>query len=100
MYNEAKAACQLNAEDENKGVNKAGWVEENLEHQPAAGLIAILARIKNDAKTLESDVLERLAKQIDATDYKFDKLEAKVLANSNYVMEGKNYEADILLVCI
>lgn len=98
LYNEAKAAAQLVAEDENAGVNKAGWVAENLEHQPAAGLIAVLARLKNDAKTLESDVLERLAKQIDATDYKFDKLEAKVLATSNYVMEGEAYEADILLV--
>jgi gliding motility-associated protein GldM len=99
LYNQAKAACQLNAEDEKKGgLNKAGWVSEMLEHQPAAGLIANLARIKNDAKTLESDILERLAKQIDATDYKFDKLEAKVLAKSNYVMEGEAYEADILLV--
>ncbi|MEY2924274.1 MAG: gliding motility protein GldM [Bacteroidota bacterium] len=98
LYNQAKAACQLNAEDEKGGVNKAGWINEMLEHQPAAGLIANLARIKNDAKTLESDILERLAKQIDATDYKFDKLEAKVLAKSNYVMEGENYEADILLV--
>ncbi|MBT8327519.1 MAG: gliding motility protein GldM, partial [Bacteroidia bacterium] len=98
LYNEALEACQLHAEDETTGVNKAGWIAENLEHQPAAGLIAILARLKNDAKTLESDVLERLAKQIDATDYKFDKLEAKVLASSNYVMEGEAYEADILLV--
>ncbi len=99
LYKAAKNACQLNAIDgEKKGVNKADWITENLEHQPAAGLIALLARLKNDAKTLESDILERLAKQIDATDYKFDKLEAKVLAKSNYVMEGENYEADILLV--
>lgn len=72
LYKEALAACQLHAEDREKEgnkVNKAGWISENLEHQPAAGLIAILSRIKNDAKTLESDVLERLAKQIDATDY-------------------------------
>lgn len=101
LYNEALAACQLHAKDpvkEGNKVNKADWVAETLEHQPAAGLIAILARIKNDAKTLESDVLERLAKQVDATDYKFDKLEAKVLATSNYVMQGETYEADILLV--
>jgi gliding motility-associated protein GldM len=101
LYNQALAACQLHADDpkkEGNKVNKADWVSETLEHQPAAGLIAILARIKNDAKTLESDVLERLAKQVDATDYKFDKLEAKVLAPSNYVMQGETYEADILLV--
>lgn len=97
-YNAALAASQLHAKDDKGGVSKVGWIEENLEHNPAAGLMALLARIKNDAKTTESDALDRLALRIDATDYKFDKLEAKVLAKSNYVMEGENYEADILLV--
>jgi gliding motility-associated protein GldM len=99
LYDEALKSCQLHADEpEGKGINKKDWVSETLEHQPAAGLMTFLARIKNDAKTLESDILEKLAKQIDATDYKFDKLEAKVLANSNYIMQGENYEADILLV--
>jgi len=92
LYKEVIASSQLSA-----GTDKF-WVIENLEHNPAAGVTALLSRIKNDAKTLEATVLEKLAQQIDATDYKFDKLEAKVLAKSNYVMEGENYEADILLV--
>ena len=99
VYNEAKDACQLWAKDpDDVGVSGASWVSQNLEHVPAAGLMAIFSRIKNDAKTLEADVLDKLASRVDATDYKFDKLEAKVLAKSNYVMEGENYEADILLV--
>jgi gliding motility-associated protein GldM len=92
LYKEVEATSQLTA-----GTDKQ-WVIESLEHNPAAGVTALLSRIKNDAKTLEATVLEKLAQQIDATDYKFDKLEAKVLAKSNYVMEGENYEADILLV--
>lgn len=101
VYQEALEACQLWAEDPKSegGLNKkATWVGENLVHVPASGVMAIFSRIKNDAKTLESDILEKLASRVDATDYKFDKLEAKVLAKSNYVMEGENYEADILLV--
>ncbi len=80
------------------GVSGGTWINENLEHNPAAGLMALIARIKNDARTMESDILEKLATRIDATDYKFDRLEAKVLAKSTYVMEGEAYEADILLV--
>ncbi|PCJ66502.1 MAG: hypothetical protein COA58_06915 [Bacteroidetes bacterium] len=91
VYQEALAACQLWAKEPT-------WINDNLVHVPSAGVMAIFSRIKNDAKTLESDVLEKLAARVDATDYKFDKLEAKVLAKSNYVMEGENYEADILLV--
>ncbi|MBR9860446.1 gliding motility protein GldM [bacterium] len=99
VYEAAAAATQLRAEDPpQEGGNKATWISENLEHQPASGLMAILSRIQNDAKTLESDVLTKLAQQINASDYKFDKLDAKVLASSNYVMEGESYEADILLV--
>ena len=91
VYKDAEASCQLHADGDK-------WVSENLVHVPAAGLMAIFSRIKNDAKTLEADILGKLASRVDATDYKFDKLEAKVLAKSNYVMEGENYEADILLV--
>ncbi|MBT6236426.1 MAG: gliding motility protein GldM [Bacteroidetes bacterium] len=99
VYKEVEDACQLVADDpEGDGPKKATWVSQNLEHVPASGLMAIFSRIKNDAKTLEADVLEKLASQVDAKDFKFDKLSAKVLAKSNYVMEGENYEADILLV--
>ena len=89
LYADAEATSQLRA-----GTDKQ-WVIESLEHNPAAGVTALLSRIKNDAQTLEATVLERLAQQIDATDYKFDKLVATVLPTSNYVMEGENYEADI-----
>ncbi len=98
LYKSAINASQLIAEDDKSGVSGGTWINENLEHNPAAGLLALIARIRNDARTMESDVLEKLATRIDATDYKFDRLEAKVLAKSTYVMEGEAYEADILLV--
>jgi gliding motility-associated protein GldM len=92
LYKDAIATSQLRAGNDKQ------WVIESLEHNPAAGVTALLSRIKNDAQTLEATVLEKLAQQVDATDYKFDKLIATVLPSSNYVMEGENYEADILLV--
>jgi len=95
-YDKALEACQLWAEDP-KDDNET-WVSQNLVHVPSSGLMAIFSRIKNDAKTLEADVLEKLAARVDATDYKFDKLEAKVLAKATSVMKGEPYEADILLV--
>jgi gliding motility-associated protein GldM len=98
-YQNAKDAKQLKAEDPDiKGPSKKDWVNVYLEHQPAGGLMAILARIQNDAKTLEADVLEKLYSGVDEGTFKFDNLQARVMAKSNYVMEGENYEADILLV--
>ena len=59
---EAESACQLYAldpEPEQGSRSKATWVTETVEHQPAAGLMAILSRIQNDAKALESDILDQ-----------------------------------------
>ena len=40
VYDEAKASCQLWAKEPTSG--KGNWVSENLEHVPAAGLMAVL----------------------------------------------------------
>lgn len=99
QFTQAQSANQLRADDPpKKGTSQEDWVSIYLEHQPAGGLMAILARIQNDAKTLEADILERLLSGVDAGTFKFDNLQARVMARSNYVMEGENYEADILLV--
>ncbi|MDB9883299.1 hypothetical protein OAD66_09235, partial [Bacteroidia bacterium] len=59
VYDNALASCQLWAKDAEGGVSQSSWVSENLVHVPAAGLMAIFSRLKNDAKTLEAEVLEQ-----------------------------------------
>jgi gliding motility-associated protein GldM len=101
MYQEAEAATQLKANDPKNtklGEEKKTWVSAYLEHNPLAGVMALLTKIQNDAKSLESDVLTKLASGINAADFKFDQLQAKVIASSSYVMTGTPYEADVLLV--
>lgn len=100
FYNEAEAATQLRAEDPiNKPTEpKKTWESAYLEHNPLAGVMALLTKIQNDAKALESDVLSKLQTGITANDITFDQLEAKVIAPSSYVMTGTPYEADVILV--
>jgi gliding motility-associated protein GldM len=89
----------LRAEDgKNSDGTPQSWESMTLEHAPLAAVFAILSKVENDARNLEGDVINELAKSIDATDFKFDKLEAKVMAASSYVMVGTPYEAEILLV--
>lgn len=44
------------------------WESELFEHSPAAAVVTLLTKIKNDAKNTEAQVLERLALAIDKKD--------------------------------
>ncbi len=73
------------------------WEANLFEHQPIAAVVSMLAKIKNDVKNAESDVVSTLLKSIDASDYKFDNIEAKVVAPTSYVTSGEDYTADIFV---
>lgn len=73
------------------------WVSMYLEHSPLAGVFALLSKYVNDARSLESEVTAVLAKAVNASDFKFDKLAAVISAPSSAIMQNQTYEADIML---
>ncbi|MCB9252820.1 MAG: gliding motility protein GldM [Flavobacteriales bacterium] len=81
--------------DENK---YPSWAEMYFEHAPLAGVITMLTKIQNDCRNTEADIIEVLARNIDKKKISFDRLEAKVIANSTAVMVGSEYKAEVLLV--
>lgn len=98
-YIQSEASTQLKALDpKSSGKEKKTWVKIYLEENPIAGVLAMLTKIKNDAKNLETDVLTKLQEGIYAKDIPINKIEAMIIPKSNYVMSGTNYEAEILLV--
>lgn len=73
------------------------WEANLFEHQPVAAVLSILAKVKNDIKNAESDVVAALLKSVDANDFKFDAIEAKVVAPTSYIAAGDEYTADIFV---
>ncbi|OFY87197.1 MAG: hypothetical protein A3F72_17000 [Bacteroidetes bacterium RIFCSPLOWO2_12_FULL_35_15] len=73
------------------------WEANLFEHNPAAAVFSVLAKIKNDIKNAESDVVTLLLKSIDAGDFKFDAIDAKVVAPTSYILAGEEYTADIFV---
>jgi len=73
------------------------WEFYNFDHTTLAATMCILAGIKNDVKNAESDVVGLLLKEIDASDFKFDVITAKVVAPTSYVVLGDEYTADIFV---
>lgn len=73
------------------------WEWYNFYHAPIVASIAQLTRIQNDVKNAEGDVVNKLFEAINANDFKFDALTAKVVAPTSYVFTGDEYTADIFV---
>lgn len=73
------------------------WEMYNFFHRPLVATVTILSKLKNDVKNAESVVVEYLLKQNDAEIMKFDTIAAKVIPNSNYVLLGEEYKADVFI---
>jgi gliding motility-associated protein GldM len=83
---------------ENGGGVRKNWLQSNFGEMPLSGVITLLSKYESDIRNTETEVISFLLSQIDAASYKFDKVEAKIVARSSYVLTGQDYEADIMLV--
>ena len=81
----------------NKDGQKLPWSEVYFPGAPLAAVFAILSKVENDAKVLESEVCQALAESVSAADFKFDAIIPVVAAKTGAVVTGQTYEADILL---
>ncbi len=74
------------------------WQRDVLGKSPVAGVMAMLTKVQNDCKSLETDILTKLAENIDATVAKFDKTAALIIAESTNVMSGSQFKAKVALM--
>lgn len=73
------------------------WEEGMFDNMPAIATITLLSKIQNDIRNVESQILQYLIGQIDAGDFRVNKIEALVIPNSKYVVKGGKYHAQIVL---
>jgi len=73
------------------------WEQHQFYYTVLAADVAILNKITTDVKNAEFDVLSHLLNEITAEDFKFDKINAKVIPKSRYIFEGEKYEADVIV---
>jgi len=59
--------------------------------------ITILNKLITDVYNIEFDILNILMTSISEEDFKYDKIDAKVLPNSNYIFKGGSYEAEVIV---
>jgi gliding motility-associated protein GldM len=77
---------------------KVGWEGINFYHLPLVAVLTNLSKIQNDINNVEADITTSFLNNINALDFKFDKLTARVIAPSSYIIAGDEYKAEVLLV--
>ena len=73
------------------------WESEHFEHLPLASVITILSKMQSDIRNSESEIIGFLLSQIDAGSFKFNKIDAVVISNSDYIFKGQEYKASVFL---
>jgi gliding motility-associated protein GldM len=77
--------------------NKQTWEESMFWQMPVAAAVTLLTKLQNDIRYAEGEVLNDLLKNIDVLDFRVNKIEASVIPESQIVMRGGSYRADIVL---
>ncbi len=73
------------------------WEINNFYHTPLAASVALLSKLESDVRNMEYEVLNKLTAELNEDILPFDTVTSKVLASSNYVLQGQAFEADVLL---
>lgn len=76
------------------------WEDTVFEGVPLAAVVTILTKYQSDIRASETEVVQYLKSQTDATDFRVNKLEALVIPESKYVIKGDRYKARIVLSAV
>ncbi len=73
------------------------WENMTFQTLPLVAVICILSELQLSVRNGETEVLNTLYSQIDASSYKFNRLKPVVIPNSKYVTQGSDYEAQVFI---
>ncbi len=80
-----------------EGGEKKSWESQRFLDKPLVAVLTLLSKIQIDVKNSESSMVNYLYAQIDAGSFKFNKLGATVVPQSNVILQGDEYVAQVFL---
>ena len=84
--------------DDKKVKGKAQlWEEYNFYDMPSVGALTLLSKMQSDVRNTESDIINMLRENIDAGSLKFTSAEGIQIPNSNFVLKGDSFRAQIFI---
>ncbi|HRY33223.1 MAG TPA: GldM family protein [Bacteroidales bacterium] len=76
---------------------KQNWEMHHFYHTILAADVTILNKLINEVQTTVFDVVNHLFASISETDFKFDKIAARVVPQTRYIFQGDEYNAEIFV---
>ena len=76
------------------------WQEYSFENMPTAAAVTLLTKLQNDVRTAEGEVLHTLISNIDIKDLRVNEINAYVIPNSQTVVQGGRFSAQILMAAV
>ncbi|MCH5228897.1 MAG: gliding motility protein GldM [Muribaculaceae bacterium] len=76
------------------------WEEQMFDNMPAVAAVTMLTKLQSDIREAESEALSNLITNVDIGDVRVNELKPYVIPNSNMVMRGGKYTANIVLAAI
>ncbi len=73
------------------------WEEYNFYDMPSVGALTLLSKMQSDVRNTESDIINLLRENIDAGSLKFTSAEGIQIPNSNFVLKGDSFRAQIFI---
>jgi len=99
----AKSIRATLATEQGYNAHDRQWVDWEIavfDGMPIGASMAVLSKMQNDVRTTEGRLVQYLMEQTDAGDVRVNKLSAYVIPNSNYVIRGGKYQAQIILAAV
>lgn len=81
-------------------INGKPWAVATFESMPVSAVITILSKYQTDVRNSEAKMIQYLKEMTDEGDARVNQFNAFVVAESNYVMEGQPYKANIYLAAM
>ncbi len=86
-----------NVSDKKRKGKDLTWEEYYFIDMPAVGALTLLSKMQSDVRNVEADVIDFLKKDIDAKSLKFTSAEGIAIPQSNFVLRGDSFRAEIFI---
>jgi len=80
--------------------NKQTWEESMFYKMPAIASVTLLTKLQNDIRYAQGEVLSDLLRNVDVQDFRVNQIKAQVIPQSQIVMKGTSYTADLVLSAV
>lgn len=81
-------------------VGATSWEQVMFDNMPAVAAVTILTKLQNDIRQAEAEAMTNIITNVDIGDVRVNELNAYVIPNSNMIIRGGKYSANIVLAAI